>query len=55
MIDMIKQLSVGQCFFIGIALGLGVSGFVYHNMWNISFMFLLLILIQLNAIFERMK
>ena len=52
---MIEKVNTRHWFFIRIALGLGVSGFVYHNMWYISFMFLLLILIQLNAIFERVK
>lgn len=52
---MIKKLSVGQCFFIGIALGLGITGFVLGNMWSITFALLLLILVHLNAIFEKMK
>lgn len=49
---MIEKLRTRHWFFIGIALGLGVTGFVLGNMWCISFMFLLLILIQLNAILE---
>lgn len=55
MIDMINKLGVGQCFFLGVALGLGITGFVSDNMWSITFALLLLILVHLNAIFERMK
>ena len=54
MIDIINKSSVGQCFFIGIALGLGVAGFVSGNLWSILFALLLLILVQLNAIFKKM-
>ena len=55
MIGMIKKLSIGQCFFIGIALGLGANGFVSGSLWSITFALLLLILVHLNAIFERMR
>lgn len=54
MIDIINKLSVGQCFFIGIALGLGVAGFVSGNLQSILFALLVLILVHLNAISKKM-
>ena len=42
---MIEKLRTRHWFFIGIALGLGVTGFVLGNMWSITFALLLLILV----------